>query len=63
MQIFKQLLLFLSMYIAWKIVEDIIWTFFSPLELPMKIEVPKLFAALPEYFIEDIADFLTFINV
>lgn len=51
------------MYIAWKIVEDIIWTFFSPLELPMKIEVPKLFAALPEYFIEDIADFLTFINV
>ena len=35
----------------------------SPLELPLDAEVPKLFAALPEYYIEDIADFLTFINV
>ncbi|CAB4010169.1 ubiquitin conjugation factor E4 B-like [Paramuricea clavata] len=35
----------------------------SPVELPLGAEVPQLFAALPEYYIEDIADFLTFINV
>ncbi|XP_028394040.1 ubiquitin conjugation factor E4 B-like [Dendronephthya gigantea] len=35
----------------------------SPVELPLDPEVPRLFAALPEYYIEDIADFLTFINV
>lgn len=35
----------------------------SPLELPLDAEVPMLFASLPEYYIEDIADFLTFINV
>ena len=36
---------------------------YSPVQLPLGGEVPKLFAALPEYYIEDISDFLTFINV
>lgn len=35
----------------------------SPVELPLHPEVPELFRALPEYYIEDIAEFLTFLNI
>ena len=35
----------------------------SPLQLPLSLEVPKVFATLPEYYIEDIAEFLIFLNM
>ena len=31
-------------------------------ELPLPAEVPPLFANLPEWFVEDIADFLLFVQ-
>lgn len=37
------------------------WTAGSPPpSLPMSSEIPQLFAALPEWYVEDIAEFLLF---
>ena len=33
---------------------------FTQIDLPLSPEVPKVFAAFPEWYIEDIADFLLF---
>lgn len=38
--------------------------FFPPLRsinLPLNPEIPKSFAALPEFYIEDVAEFLLFV--
>ena len=37
--------------------------FFSSIELPLPNEVPMQFAVLPDYFIEDIVEFLLFIDM
>lgn len=34
---------------------------FYSIKLPLTPEVPKVFAALPEFYVEDVAEFLFFI--
>lgn len=44
--------------------QEVICLFFPPLRsinLPLNPEIPKSFAALPEFYIEDVAEFLLFV--
>lgn len=34
---------------------------FDSITLPLNSDVPKVFAALPEFYVEDVAEFLFFI--
>lgn len=61
---FPVFLFFLLHFFSLLLNQEVICLFFPPLRsinLPLNPEIPKSFAALPEFYIEDVAEFLLFV--